>query len=48
MTLRTPLIFLLGLFLGLAVRTGMAQEDRRLPGGNGINTSRSPRRSTPR
>ena len=36
MTLRTPVIFLLGLFLGLAVRTGIAQ-DRRLPGVNGIN-----------
>jgi catechol 2,3-dioxygenase-like lactoylglutathione lyase family enzyme len=36
MTLRTPLIFLLGLFLGLAMRTGIAQ-DRRLPGVNGIN-----------
>jgi lactoylglutathione lyase len=36
MTLRTPLIFLLGLFVGLTMRTGIAQ-DRRLPGVNGIN-----------
>jgi catechol 2,3-dioxygenase-like lactoylglutathione lyase family enzyme len=36
MKLRTPIVFLLGLFVGLAVRTGVAQ-DRRLPGGNGIN-----------
>ena len=36
MMLRTPLIFLLGLGVGLAVRTGAAQ-DRRLPGNNGIN-----------
>ena len=36
MVLRTPLIFLLGLVVGMAVRTGVAQE-RRLPGVNGIN-----------
>jgi catechol 2,3-dioxygenase-like lactoylglutathione lyase family enzyme len=36
MTLRTPFIFVLGLLIGLAVRTGDAQ-DRRLPGMNGIN-----------
>jgi catechol 2,3-dioxygenase-like lactoylglutathione lyase family enzyme len=36
MTKRTPLVFLLGLFLGMAIRTGGAQ-DGRLPGGNGIN-----------
>ena len=36
MVLRTPLVFLLGLGVGLAVRTGVAQE-RRLPGVNGIN-----------
>jgi len=36
MTIRAPLIFLLGLGVGLAVRTGVAQEQR-LPGMNGIN-----------
>jgi len=36
MTLRTPAVFVLGLALGLAVRTGAAQ-DRRLPGMNGVN-----------
>lgn len=36
MTIRTPFIFLLGLVLGMAVRTGVAQ-DRRLPAVNGIN-----------
>jgi catechol 2,3-dioxygenase-like lactoylglutathione lyase family enzyme len=36
MTLRTPLVFSLGLALGLMVRTGVAQ-DQRLPGMNGIN-----------
>jgi catechol 2,3-dioxygenase-like lactoylglutathione lyase family enzyme len=36
MTLRTSFIFLLGLLVGLAARTGVAQ-DRRLPGNNGIN-----------
>jgi len=36
MTFRTPLIFLLGLLVGLAVRAADAQ-DRRLPGINGIN-----------
>lgn len=36
MTWRAPLVFLLGLIVGLAVRTGVAQ-DRRLPGGNGVN-----------
>jgi catechol 2,3-dioxygenase-like lactoylglutathione lyase family enzyme len=36
MTLRTPFVFLLGLLVGLAARTGVAQ-DRRLPGNNGIN-----------
>lgn len=36
MTLRTPFTFLLGLILGLSLRTGVAQ-DRRLPGNNGIN-----------
>ena len=36
MTPRTPLIFLLGLIVGLGARTGVAQ-DRRLPGNNGIN-----------
>jgi len=36
MTLRTPVVFLLGLLVGLAVRAGVAQ-DRRLPGNNGIN-----------
>ncbi len=34
--MRTPLIFLLGLIVGLSLRTGEAQE-RRLPGHNGIN-----------
>jgi catechol 2,3-dioxygenase-like lactoylglutathione lyase family enzyme len=34
--LRTPLTFTLGLMVGLAVHTGVAQE-RRLPGVNGIN-----------
>jgi catechol 2,3-dioxygenase-like lactoylglutathione lyase family enzyme len=34
--MRTPLVFLLGLFVGIAVRSGVA-EDRRLPGANGIN-----------
>jgi catechol 2,3-dioxygenase-like lactoylglutathione lyase family enzyme len=34
--LRTPLVFLLGLFVGMTVHTGVAQ-DRRLPGGNGVN-----------
>ena len=36
MTLRTPFVFLLGLLVGLAARTGVAQ-DQRLPGNNGIN-----------
>jgi catechol 2,3-dioxygenase-like lactoylglutathione lyase family enzyme len=36
MNMRTPFVFLLGLALGMAVRTGVAQ-DRRLPGGNGVN-----------
>lgn len=36
MTLRTALIFLVGLGLGIGVRTGVAQ-DSRLPGVNGIN-----------
>ena len=36
MTLRTPFVFLLGLLVGLAARTGVAQ-DRRLPGNNGVN-----------
>ena len=36
MVLRTPLIFLLGLVVGMAVRADVAQE-RRLPGVNGIN-----------
>jgi catechol 2,3-dioxygenase-like lactoylglutathione lyase family enzyme len=36
MMLRTPFIFLLGLVVGLAAGTGVAQ-DRRLPGNNGIN-----------
>lgn len=36
MTIRLPLVFLLGLGIGMAVRTGAAQ-DRRLPGTNGIN-----------
>ena len=36
MTLRTIFIFVLGLLVGLAVRTGDAQ-DHRLPGMNGIN-----------
>ena len=36
MTLRIPAVFLLGLTIGLAVRTGEAQ-DRRLPGMNGVN-----------
>lgn len=36
MTLRTALIFLVGLVVGMAVRPGAAQ-DRRLPGVNGIN-----------
>jgi catechol 2,3-dioxygenase-like lactoylglutathione lyase family enzyme len=36
MTLRTPCIFLVGLAVGLLVRTGAAQ-DQRLPGMNGIN-----------
>src|SRR6185436_9939890 len=36
MTLRTPFVFLLGLAVGLAMRTGAAQ-DNRLPGNNGIN-----------
>jgi catechol 2,3-dioxygenase-like lactoylglutathione lyase family enzyme len=36
MTVRTPLIFLIGLVVGMAVRPGVAQ-DRRLPGVNGIN-----------
>ena len=35
MTLRTPFIFLLGLIVGLSLRTGVAQ-DRRLPGNNGV------------
>ncbi len=34
--LRTPFVFLLGLVVGLAARSGVAQ-DRRLPGINGIN-----------
>ena len=34
--MRTPLIFLIGLVVGMAVRPGVAQ-DRRLPGVNGIN-----------
>lgn len=33
---RTPIVFVLGLLLGLAVRTGVAQ-DRRLPGNEGVN-----------
>ena len=36
MRLRTPFIFLLGLIVGLSLRTGEAQ-DRRLTGNNGIN-----------
>ena len=36
MVLRTPFIFVLGLVVGMTLRTGIAQ-DRRLPGGNGIN-----------
>ena len=36
MTLRTPIIFLVGLALGMLVRPGAAQ-DQRLPGMNGIN-----------
>ena len=36
MKLRTPLIFLVGLVVGMAVRPG-ATQDRRLPGVNGIN-----------
>jgi catechol 2,3-dioxygenase-like lactoylglutathione lyase family enzyme len=36
MTVRTPLVFLVGLALGLMVRAGAAQ-DQRLPGMNGIN-----------
>src|SRR5262245_49062165 len=36
MTLRTPLVFFLGLALGLTIRTVTAQ-DQRLPGMNGIN-----------
>jgi catechol 2,3-dioxygenase-like lactoylglutathione lyase family enzyme len=35
-TLRTPFVFLLGLIVGLSLRTGVAQ-DRRLAGNNGIN-----------
>ena len=34
--MRTPLFFLLGLIVGLSLRTGVAQE-RRLAGNNGIN-----------
>lgn len=34
--MRTTLVFLLGLGVGMAVSTGVAQ-DRRLPGGNGVN-----------
>jgi catechol 2,3-dioxygenase-like lactoylglutathione lyase family enzyme len=34
--MRTAVIFVLGLVAGMALRTGAAQ-DRRLPGGNGIN-----------
>ena len=37
MTVRTPLVFLVGLALGLMVRAGAAQQDQRLPGMNGIN-----------
>lgn len=36
MTMRTPFIFLLGIVVGVAARTGVAQ-DRRLPGNHGIN-----------
>ena len=36
MTLRTPFVFLLGIVVGLAAGTGVAQ-DRRLPGNNGVN-----------
>ena len=36
MNFRTPLIFVVGLALGMLVRTGAAQEQR-LPGMNGIN-----------
>jgi catechol 2,3-dioxygenase-like lactoylglutathione lyase family enzyme len=36
MTLRTTVVFCFGLAIGLAVRTGAAQ-DRRLPGMNGVN-----------
>ena len=34
--MRIPLVFLCGLVLGMAIRTGDAQ-DRRLPGNNGVN-----------
>lgn len=36
MRLRTPLVFLIGLAVGLMVRSGAAQ-DQRLPGMNGVN-----------
>ena len=36
MTIRTPFVFVLGLAIGLVVRTGVAQ-DRRLPAVHGIN-----------
>ena len=36
MTSRTPFVFLLGVIVGIAAQTGVAQ-DRRLPGNNGVN-----------